>query len=59
MAGNTANDTLCNVPQVSFLEAAHVVEDKADTYRLYYGGADAVLGTAVVTFKRFADRQCE
>jgi len=59
MAGNTEKGNLCNVPQVSFLEAAHVVEDKPDTFRLYYGGADAVLGTAIVTFKRFPDRTCE
>ena len=42
----------CNVPQVAFLEAAHPVADKPDTYRLYFGGADAVVGTAVVTFTK-------
>ena len=42
----------CNVPQVAFLEAAHSVADKPDTYRVYFGGADAVIGTAVVTFTK-------
>lgn len=42
----------CNVCQVSFLEAAHPVSDQADTFRVYFGGADAVVGTAVVSFKR-------
>jgi predicted GH43/DUF377 family glycosyl hydrolase len=42
----------CNVPQVSFLEAAHPVGDKPDTYRVYFGGADAVVGTAVVSFSK-------
>ena len=42
----------CNVPQVSFLEAAHPVSDKPDTFRVYFGGADAVVGTAVVSFAK-------
>ena len=39
------------VCQVSFLEAAHPTA-KANTFRLYYGGSDAVVGTAVVSFER-------
>ena len=49
----------CNVPQVAFLEAAHPVADKADTFRLYYGGSDAVVGTALVSFERVPGAQCE
>ena len=45
--------------QVSFLEAAHPVADKADTFRLYYGGSDAVVGTALVSFERVPGAQCE
>jgi predicted GH43/DUF377 family glycosyl hydrolase len=52
MAGNTAPGTLCNVPQVAFLEAAHAVTDQPDAFRVYYGGSDAVVGTAVVTFDK-------
>lgn len=58
MAG-TDKGALCNVPQVAFLEAAHIVEDKKDTFRVYYGGSDAVVGTAVVTFEKKAGVQCE
>jgi hypothetical protein len=60
MAGQgKGTNTLCNVPQVSFLEAAHPVADKPDTFRLYYGGSDAVIGTAVVTFAKVAGTTCE
>lgn len=58
MAGDTSPDTVCNVPQVSFLEAAHPVADKPDTFRLYYGGSDAVVGTAVVTFEKVQGVSC-
>ena len=37
----------CNVPNVAFVEAAHATPEP-DTFRLYFGGADAVVGTAVV-----------
>ena len=37
----------CNVPNVAFVEAAHPTSEP-DTFRLYFGGADAVVGTAVV-----------
>lgn len=53
MAGNTQPGTQCNVPQVSFLEAAHET-DEPDTFRVYYGGSDAVLGTATVSIKKSA-----
>ena len=38
----------CNVPNVVFLEAAHRVCNKTDTFQVYFGGADAVIGTATV-----------
>ena len=38
----------CNVPNVAFLEAAHPVAGQPDTFRVFFGGADAVIGTAVV-----------
>ena len=42
----------CNVPKVAFVEAAHPVAGAADSFRLYLGGADAVVGSAVVTLRR-------
>lgn len=39
----------CNVANVSFLEAAHPTSTP-DVFRVYFGGADAVIGTAVVKF---------
>ena len=42
-----AHPSLCNVANVAFLEAAHPTEEK-DTFRVYFGGADAVIGTAVI-----------
>jgi len=38
----------CNVANVAFLEAAHPVSGQPDTFRVFFGGADAVVGTAVV-----------
>ena len=52
------NPQVCNVPQVSFLEAAHPAGDKKDAYRLYYGGSDAVVGTGVVSFERVPGVEC-
>lgn len=40
-------DALCNVPNVVFLEAAHPT-GTPDEFRVYFGGADSVVGTAVV-----------
>ena len=40
----------CNVANVSFLEAAHPVAGLTDTFRVYFGGSDAVIGSAVVSF---------
>eukprot|EP00039_Didymoeca_costata_P013366 m.202389 g.202389 ORF g.202389 m.202389 type:complete len:357 (-) comp15751_c0_seq3:2331-3401(-) len=37
----------CNVPQVSFLEAVHTT-DKPNVFRMYFGGSDAVVGSALV-----------
>jgi len=36
----------CNVANVTFLEAAEPLGN--DAFRIYFGGADAVVGTAVV-----------
>jgi predicted GH43/DUF377 family glycosyl hydrolase len=38
----------CNVPNVVFLEAARRSDTKTDTFEVYFGGADAVIGSAVV-----------
>ena len=38
---------LCNVHNVAFLEAAHPTANK-DEFRVYFGGADTVIGTAVI-----------
>ena len=37
----------CNVANVSFVEAAHAT-DEPDVFRLYFGGSDNVIGTALV-----------
>ena len=42
----------CNVPGVVFLEAARPVEGQPDTFDVWYGGSDAVIGTARVQFTR-------
>jgi hypothetical protein len=39
----------CNVANVAFLEAAHPVPGQTDTFRVYFGGSDAVIGSAIVT----------
>jgi predicted GH43/DUF377 family glycosyl hydrolase len=46
----------CNVEHVAFLEAAHPIGD--DKFRIYFGGSDAVIGTAVVSFAR-TDSPCD
>ena len=38
----------CNVPNVVVLEAARRACDKTDTFEVYFGGADAVLGSAKI-----------
>lgn len=38
----------CNVPNVVFLEAAHAMPTKKDAFRVYFGGADATIGSAVI-----------
>lgn len=38
----------CNVPNVVFLEAAHPVEGEKDTFRVFFGAADATIGSATV-----------
>jgi len=38
----------CNMPTVAFLEAAHPTE-QPDHFRVYFGGSDAVVGSAVVS----------
>jgi predicted GH43/DUF377 family glycosyl hydrolase len=41
----------CNVENVAFVEAAHPTE-VPDKFRVYFGGADAVIGTAVVEVRQ-------
>lgn len=41
----------CNVHRVVFLEAAAPVEGMVDTFDVWYGGADAVVGTARIAVK--------
>jgi len=47
----------CNAKRVTFVSAAHPTEVQ-DTFRLYIGGADAVIGTAVVRFSNHAGVPC-
>ena len=37
----------CNVDNVAFLEAAHPTNNK-DEFRVYFGGSDTVVGSAVI-----------
>lgn len=37
----------CNQPNVAFIEAAHHGE-QPDEFHVYFGGADAVVGAAIV-----------
>jgi len=47
----------CNKQRVAFIGAAHHT-DTQDTFRVYFGGADAVVGTAVVSFSKVTDAPC-
>ena len=47
----------CNVPQVAFLEAAHPAG--LDQFRLYFGGADTVIGSAMVKLEKVSGVKCE
>ena len=47
----------CNAPNVAFVEAAHPTSN-TDEFRLYFGGADMVTGTAVVQVKFLKDVPC-
>lgn len=38
----------CNVPNVVFLEAASPVHGEKDVFRVYFGAADAAIGTAII-----------
>lgn len=38
----------CNAPNVVFLEAAHPVHGKRDHFKVYFGGSDATIGSAVI-----------
>ena len=44
------------VPQVAFLEAAHPAG--GDQFRVYFGGADTVVGTALVGFEKVPGVAC-
>lgn len=51
MAGHPSSPThpvVCNTAEVAFVEAAHPIVGHKDLFRIYFGGADAVVGTAVV-----------
>ena len=39
----------CNVALVSILGGGHPIHGHPDAFRVYFGGADAVVGTAIVT----------
>lgn len=41
------NPWTCNAPNVVFLEAATPTEQQ-DVFRVYFGGSDAVVGSAVI-----------
>jgi predicted GH43/DUF377 family glycosyl hydrolase len=43
-----SSPVVCNTAEVAFVEAAHRIGGGKDLFRLYFGGADAVVGTAVV-----------
>lgn len=47
----------CNAPKVAFLEAAHPT-GKVDEFRVYFGGADMVTGSAVVKMSKIDGVQC-
>ena len=51
------NSTAHAYRQVAFLEAAHPAGP--DQFRLYFGGADTVIGTAMVKFEKVAGVKCE
>eukprot|EP01051_Picozoa_sp_SAG22_P000983 SAG22_NODE_33_length_27588_cov_104.174652_14_plen_132_part_00 len=57
-----AAPVVCNTAEVAFLEAAHAIAGGgpgADLFRVYFGGADAVVGTAVVRIKRASNSSCD
>jgi hypothetical protein len=41
----------CNVKNVAFLEAVHPT-DTLNEFRVYFGGSDAVIGSAIVQIRR-------
>lgn len=41
----------CNVANVANLGGGHPIAGQKDTFRIYFGGADTVLGSAVFTVK--------
>lgn len=45
------------MPQVAFLEAAHPAGGM-NKFRVYFGGADAVIGTALIAFNRVSGVKC-
>ena len=59
MAGDGSEQ--CNVADVAFLEAAHPLGpgNNGTAFRVYFGGADAVIGSAVVEVERVAGVACE
>ena len=49
-----AAPALCNVPNVAFVEACVPTGRRPDEFRLFFGGADAVVGSAVVRIELIA-----
>jgi hypothetical protein len=47
----------CNVKNVAFLEAVHPT-DTLNEFRVYFGGSDAVIGSAIVQIKKAAGTKC-
>lgn len=45
----------CNVHNVTFLEAAHPVPGQPNTFDVFFGGSDAVIGTARIVVTGSAD----
>ena len=49
---------VCNAPKVAFVEAAHPTPTP-DVFRVYFGGADMVTGSALVHIGKVAGMKCD
>ena len=52
-----SSEAVDDLRQVAFVEAAHATTN--GSVRVYFGGADAVVGTATVRFERAGGVRCE